>query len=345
MKLGLFVNEVQTELPQYTSTCLALEAVQRGHEVWYIEAGDFAHETDDLLYAHARRAPKKKYDSLEEYLGDVQGEKAKAERILVEDLDVLMLRNDPSLELTKRPWAQNAGVIFGQVAADRGVLVLNDPHGLAQALNKLYFLQFPASVRPSTLVTRSTEDVQAFVRDHDGVAVIKPLSGSGGQGVFLVREVANLNQMIEAVARDGYVMVQEYLPAAEKGDVRLFLVNGVPFEHNGKYAAFARIRKGKDMRSNMRVGGQAEKARITDEMLELAEAVRPKLIRDGMFFVGLDVAGDKLMEINVFSPGGLHSASKLTKVNFVGKMIDALERKVEYERLDRKVTNTELAML
>ncbi len=147
-------------------------------------------------------------------------------------------------------------------------------------------------------------------KEHGGHIVLKPLQGSGGQGVFLVQpdDKSNLNQMIESISRDGYVIAQEYLPAAEKGDIRLFMMNGLPLRYRGKYAAFRRIRSADDMRSNIHAGGKKAQAEINSTHLELAKMVRPKLVQDGMFLVGLDIVGDKLMEINVFSPGGLGSA-------------------------------------
>ena len=175
--------------------------------------------------------------------------------------------------------------------------------------------------------------------------MLKPLQGSGGASVFLVRpdDVPNINQMIDAVSRDGFVIAQEYLPAAEKGDTRLFMMNGRPLRVKGKYAAFRRVRSGDDMRSNIHAGGKLAEAVVTDEALRLAEIVRPKLVQDGMFLVGLDVVGDKLMEINVFSPGGLGSAQKLTKVNFAKHVIAALQRKVEYmEYYGRNFGNVEM---
>ena len=146
----------------------------------------------------------------------------------------------------------------------------------------------------------------------------RPLQGSGGASVFLVRpdDMPNLNQMIDAVSRDGFVIVQEYLPAAEEGDMRLFVMNGRPLQVKGKYAAFRRVRSGGDMRSNIHAGGRLAEAKVDDTVLKIAEIVRPKLVQDGMFLVGLDIVGDKMMEINVFSPGGLGSAHKFTKINF-----------------------------
>jgi glutathione synthase len=226
--------------------------------------------------------------------------------------------------------------------------VLNDPVGLSLAMNKLYFQQFPEAVRPETLVSRVADDIKRFVKKHGGTAVLKPLQGSGGQNVFLVEPEsgANLNQMIDAVTRDGYAVIQEYLPAADKGDTRLFVMNGQPLERDGQYAAVFRRRAKDDIRSNMHIGGKAEKAKVTPEALQLAEMIRPKLVRDGMFLVGLDIVGDKLMEINVFSPGGLHSACELTGINFAVDIIHALERKVEYVKLyDGHLANRVLATL
>jgi glutathione synthase len=166
--------------------------------------------------------------------------------------------------------------------------------------------------------------------------------------VFLVRQddLSNLNQMVEAVSRDGYVIAQEYLPEASEGDTRLFLMNGTPLRFKGKYAAFRRIRQGDDMRSNVHAGGKIAAAQITDIHLHIAEIVRPKLVQDGMFLVGLDIVGDKLMEINVFSPGGLGSAQKFEKVNFTQAVLEAMNRKVQYMKFYRKnFDNLEMATL
>ena len=150
------------------------------------------------------------------------------------------------------------------------------------------------------------------------------------RSVFLVdrKESPNLAQMVEAIARDGYVVAQEYLPEAKNGDVRMFVMNGAPLMVDGEYAAFRRRASESDVRSNMSAGGKAEAVKVTDEMLQMVEAVRPKLVDDGMFLVGLDIVGDKLMEVNVFSPGGLGSCQDLYGVDFAPAIIEDLERKV-----------------
>ena len=159
-------------------------------------------------------------------------------------------------------------------------------------------------------------------------------------------DVPNINQMIDAVRRDGFVIAQEYLPAAEKGDMRLFTVNGRPLRVKGKYAAFRRVRSGGDMRSNIHAGGTKAAAEVDHTAMSIAEIVRPKLVQDGMFLVGLDIVGDKLMEINVFSPGGLGSAQQFEKTNFSTHVVDAIERKVQYMRYyGRNFDNVEMCTL
>jgi glutathione synthase len=290
-----------------------------------------------------------KYKTSETFLSDLQGtRRSKSERITVDDLDVLLLRNDPSTDTGFRSWAQTAGINFGRVAMRHGVIVLNDPNGLAKAMNKMYFQLFPEEVRPRTIITMDRDEIKQFVQNEGGTAVLKPLQGSGGSGVFLVRpeDKHNLNQMIESLTRDGYVIAQEYLPAASEGDTRLFVMNGRPLRYKGKYAAFRRVRTGDDMRSNVHAGGTLKQAVIDEAHLRVAEIVRPKLVQDGMFLVGLDIVGDKLMEINVFSPGGLGSSQKFEKVNFAHAVIEALENKVSYMTFYRRnFDNDEMATL
>ena len=348
MKLGFLVNAVETEETGYTTSRLAVTAINLGHEVWTMGVGELAYDPDDKIRARARGVPKRKYANTEGYLRDLQGPRAIHQRITVDDLDVLLLRNDPAPDASARPWAASAGIQFGRVALRHGVIVLNDPNGLARAMSKMYFQTFPEEVRPKTIITRDRGEIRAFAKEQAETVVLKPLQGSGGQSVFLVRkeDMPNLNQMIDAVSRDGYVIAQEYLPAAAEGDMRLFLMNGQPLRHKGKYAAFRRVRTGGDMRSNIHAGGKLREADVDGTALHIAEIVRPKLVQDGMFLVGLDIVGDKLMEINVFSPGGLGSAQKFTGVNFNTVVIRALERKVKYmEYYRRNFDNVEMSTL
>ncbi len=348
MKIGYVVNDVATEHAVFTTTRLAMTAVNMGHESYTLGVGDFVYAPDGSIHAQARQANGSRHDSPADFLAALQAKDVEPTRIKVDDLDVLFLRNDPAEDAGERPWAQTSAILFGQLAAARGVMVLNDPENLANAINKTYFQHFPEQVRPRTCISRDIKEIKAFIAEQHDKVVVKPLQGSGGQSVFLINEdeQANINQMIDAVIRDGYCIVQEYLPAAVEGDVRLFVMNGRALRHQDQYAAFRRVNKSGDARSNMHSGGESVPAEVTDKMLELVEIVRPKLIRDGMFLVGLDIVDDKLMEINVFSPGGLGSAQQHTGVDFTEAIIQDLERKVKYKSYyDARIRNVELATL
>ncbi|XVX19092.1 glutathione synthetase [Actinomycetota bacterium] len=347
MKIGFVVNDVAGESPVYTTTRLALTATQMGHEAYLMGVGDFAYQPDGSLAAKASAGAAKKYRSLERYLHDVQ--KPEVQELMgMDEFDVVMLRSDPAEDASENPWANNAAVAFGHLIARSGVLVVNEPTCLANALSKAYFQHFPEIVRPRTLISRDQQMIEDFVDELGGHAVLKPLQGSGGSGVFLVNddEAPNLSQIIEAIARDGYVVAQEYLPEAKNGDVRMFVMNGRPLEVNGKIAAFRRKSTGSDVRSNMSAGGKASAVQVTDQMLEMVEVVRPKLVADGMFLVGLDIVGDKLMEVNVFSPGGLGSCQALYEENFATAIIEDLERKmIVRQHATGDFTNKSLATL
>jgi glutathione synthase len=347
MRIGFLVNDVKTEEGKFTTSRLGQAAVNRGHEVWAIGVGDLAYDPDGMIRARATSVPKERYGSSENYTADLQGKNAVKRRIALDELDVLMLRNVPSDDYLKRPWAATAAAEFARVAMRHGVIVLSDPNGLAKASSKMYFQLFPEEVRPHTLITRDREEIKAFANDQ-GRIVIKPLQGSGGASVFLVRpeDIPNLNQMIDAVSRDGFVIAQEYLAAAEEGDMRLFVMNGRPLRVGKKYAAFRRVRSGGDMRSNIHAGGVKAAADVDSNVLKIAEIVRPKLVQDGMFLVGLDIVGNKLMEINVFSPGGLGSAQMFEKVNFSAHVIQAIESKVQYMQFyGRNFDNVDMCTL
>jgi glutathione synthase/RimK-type ligase-like ATP-grasp enzyme len=189
---------------------------------------------------------------------------------------VLMLRNVPSDDFTKRPWASTTATELGRIVMRHVVIVLNDPNGLAKASPKIYLQLFPEEVRPHTLITRDNSEMKAFAKEM-GTIVLKPLQGSVWASIFLVRsdDLPNINQMIDAVSRDGYVIAQEHLPAAAEGDTRLFMMNGRPLLVKGRYAAFRRVRRGADMRCYIHAGGKLAPAMVTEEALRIAEIAWP----------------------------------------------------------------------
>ena len=220
MRLAFLVNDVDTEVDEYATTRLARAAARGGHETWYVGVGDLELGSSDGLFAAMARAARwKSDDTLASFM---EGIKARdAERIVMDDLDALVLRNESIDDLQERPWASPMGVVFGQMLADRGVTVVNDPNTLHRATSKLYLEEFPEKVRPRSLVTRDPEAIERFV-DEVGHSVVKPLYGAKGRNVFMIEGPGetNLAQMTEAVLQDGYAIVQEFIDGAKDGDAR-----------------------------------------------------------------------------------------------------------------------------
>lgn len=348
MRIAFFVNSIEGETVNYSTTHLALAALNRGHDICYLTPGDFVLRPDDSLLVRALMLPASNYKKAQTLYKDLRGKETRTETLDVSQIDILMLRSDPSEDAATRPWAAHVGTVFGRLAAARGVLVLNDPDGLTRAQNKLYFQDFPASVRPETLIAKSLEEIRAFIEQQKKGVIIKPLQGSGGKNVFKIDSPkdSNIKQIFEAVSGEGYLIAQSFMPAAAEGDVRFFLMNGRPLQREGKYAAFRRAPAQGEIRSNIHAGGRAVTVEVTETMLDIAETVRPKLVQDGMFLVGLDIVGDKLLEINVFTPGGLNNLSQMYEVDFPQSVIEALEAKLEIRNAYRgTLSNRELATL
>ena len=347
MKIGIVVNDVDTEVAAAATTVISRAAVARKHDVYMIGVGDLTYYSEGRIGAVARKAPPRAAESNARFVEAVQGKRAKRSRVFLDELDVLYLRYNPVEDKGGRMWEQDTGIVFGQIAMRQGVLVLNHPYTLVSATNKTYLEQFPEAIRPRSIITRSVEEIQRFYEEQDGCIVVKPVHGYGGQDVYLLkRDATNLKQIVESLGRSSYIIAQEYLEAASEGDIRLFLVNGHPLQSEGKYAALRRVNKSDDFRSNLSAGAKPHKADVTAKILEIAEIVRPRLLADGLFEVGIDIVGDKLVEINVISAGGLNAAGKLEGVDFGGEVIRAIERKVGYRRhYGDRIGNLELAVM
>jgi glutathione synthase len=325
MNIAILVNRIETETPRYTTTALARAARARGHEVFELGATDFM--CGRSLEAWAHRAPEP-CETGREFLAKLEDESSAA-RACLDDCSVLLLRNNPYDEMVERPWAAHVGLVFGEEAQRRGVVVLNDPIALTRAMTKLYLDRFPEEVRMPSIITRHAEDVRAFAKEH-GTIVLKPLYGSGGRGVFIQRadEHDNANQIFEAVSAFGYVLAQAYLPEAREGDVRLLMLNGRVLEGGGKIAAFRRKASNGDLRNNVTAGGHTEAIEDEAPLRRIADIVGPQLAKDGIWLAGIDVVGDKVLEINVWSPGGVLGASKFAGVDFATMLVEDLERRV-----------------
>src|SRR5690606_21993772 len=286
MKLAILVNDPLTEQPTAATTVIAHSAAVMGHNVFMIGVGDLTYRSTGPTGAVGYRVPEGGGGSQQALIDALRDPQADKVEISLREMDVLYLRYNPMENLESRPWEYDAGIVFGQAAVREGVIVLRHPYTLAYALNKMYLEQFPAEIRPTTVVTRRYEEVLRFHEAQGGRIVLKPLRGYGGQDVYLVDEsAANLKQIVQSIGRGSYVIAQEFLPEATQGDTRLFLFNARPLEVNGRYAAVRRVNETGDFRSNANpaVGGRPHRAEITPRMLEIAETLRPRLLADGIF--------------------------------------------------------------
>ena len=327
MKIAFVVNKTETEIDEYATTRLAKAAALMGHEVWYIGLGDLRiGDPDGEIGAHARKGVARDDDTLTVFTERMKA--SSAERIRLDKVDAIFLRNDSIEDLHDRPWASSMGSVFGQLLVARGVTVVNDPTVLLRAGMKMYLDEFPAEIRPPSLLTRNVEDIRTFVSSMDR-SIVKPLCGAKGRNVFRVDGdgETNLNQIMEAVLGDGYMYAQAYVDGAEEGDMRIFLLDGELIEVDGHVSAFRRVPQGNDPRANISTGGKVSPCDITASTRAMIDAMRDKLVHDGMFFVGIDVIGDKVVEINAESPSGLQAIEHLYKIDICPVVIDALERR------------------
>jgi glutathione synthase len=211
--------------------------------------------------------------------------------------------------------------IILDLARAEGALVLNDPRGLRDLNEKLAALLFPQCC-PPTLVSREAAALRAFVAEHQH-CVLKPLDGMGGRSIFQARVgEPNLNVILETLTGNGtqLAMAQRYLPEIVDGDKRILMIDGEPVPF-----ALARIPQGSDFRGNLARGGRGEARPLSDRDRWIATQVGPELRRRGLLFVGLDVIGDWLTEVNVTSPTGVREIDKQCGLNIAGLLFDAIE--------------------
>ena len=331
MRVCFVVNNVKTQRATYTTLCLAFAGHRRGHDIAFASVDAFSQgEGSDIVAEVVRPKPGRLRDAVA-YARALTAPTAPREDARLADFDVVFLRNNPNAGDQADADAFNPALDFGRRLKSQGVLVVNDPDGLSRAGSKMYLAGFPAELRPRTLVTRSIERVRAFLRELDGPAIIKPLAGFGGQNVFYVArgQTANLPQMVSTVRRDGYVIAQEFLPAVAKGDKRVLLLGGAPLRVGDTVAAYKRMRPRDDIRNNMHVGGSRRRAEFSDAEQRICDLLRPRLTADGLYLVGVDLVGDKILEINVYAPGGIHNINELYDIDVGTAIIRDLERKVE----------------
>lgn len=333
MKICFVLNKIASEKAG-TSVALMAKAHDLGHQVYAMGVGDFKFQHQGIITLYVKYLEGSiKVDTAKDYLKVLQGSSAKEKEIESTELDVLFIRNNPTEEKASRHWAEQSGLAFGRMIQQQGVLVLNDAHALSYGfIDKLYFEELPQEIKPASLITRKKEDILAFWEKHNKRIVLKPLEGSGGKNVFLVDEhERNINQIIQTISNHGYVIAQQYLPAVKEGDVRVLLMNGKVLQEDGELAIIRRVGEKGEFRSNFKQGATAGRCELTKQMQHIVDITAPKLIKDGLFFVGLDIIEDKLIEINILSPGGLDRFNEIGLPDFTNTVIKAIERKLYYK--------------
>lgn len=320
MKLLFIIDPIAQLDPGHdTSVALMEAAQQQGHEVWITQAHQLSIlEGQTWGWVQAVQLTPVSLVEGRWQIPQPWFQVEPVQYLPLAHFQAVWMRTDPPVDI---PYLYTTYLLDGIDPAH--TLVLNHPAGLRNANEKMYALQFQ-SVLPQTLVSSQKQDILKFV-EAQGQAVLKPLGGKAGEGIlFLQWGDRNLNSMIEISTQRGHipVMVQDYLPAAAQGDKRIILLDGEPI------GAVNRVPSGSEFRGNMAVGGQAVAATLTERDRLICDTVAPVLRRDGLYFVGIDVIGDYLTEVNVTSPTGIREIDRLSDTQLGQQVITWISQKL-----------------
>jgi glutathione synthase len=314
MRFVFVMDPMDRILPDKDTTFALQRAAQkRGHTSLHCEPRDVYLAEGDV-WARVRRttvSDRSPYFSLGE-----------PEDVRLADVECVFIRKDP-------PFDTEYLYVTLMLEKLRGrVLVVNDPRGLRDANEKLYTLHF-ARYMPRTLVTSDRDRIHRFVGELSGGAVVKPLDGAGGSGVMVVSKGdRNTRSIVDSITHEGreFAMVQEFLPAVRDGDKRVLVLAGEIL------GAINRIAREDDVRSNIHAGGRVEPCEVTSGERATVAAIAPRLVQDGLVFVGLDFIGGKLTEVNVTSPTGIQELSRHAGRDVAERVIEWVERRTADSR-------------
>ena len=350
MRICFVVGDVRAQQPTYAGVYLALAAHRRGAEVRFVSVDDLSFLDDNTILAVTRRVRHGHYAQPGDYARALASEEAVVEEDNLGSFDVVFLRYNPGRETggpAGAPLRVGAPVIdFAWRLRLGGTLVVNDPEGLRRAGSRMYLGDFPADIRAKTLVSRSPQELKQWVRALRGPAVLKPLQPHGGEHVFVVkpRQVSNLNQIITTVTKSGYAVAQEYVPEAEQGEKRLLFLGAEPIRVGKRIAIYRRHPViGNPEATTPETTATRSRCDFGPAEARICELIRPKLLADGLYFVGADIVGDKLLELNVFTPGGIHSVHELYGIDVADVVIRDLERRVRLRAAYRTTFDPEAA--
>ncbi|RQW62862.1 glutathione synthase [Vibrio viridaestus] len=313
LKIGVVMDPIESiKIKKDTTFAMMLEAQRRGYEIHYMQMQDL-HLEQGVALADT------KIVTLQEdpdHWFDIQSEQS----IKLSELDAILMRKDPPFD-TEYIYA----TYILERAEEEGALIVNKPQSLRDCNEKLFTAWF-ADLTPTTIVTRKADKIKAF-REQHGDVILKPLDGMGGTSIFRVKQDdPNVSVIIETLTNNGqnYCMAQTFVPDISNGDKRILVVDGEPMPY-----CLARIPAKGETRGNLAAGGRGEARPISETDRKIAEAVAPTLKEKGLIFVGLDVIGDKLTEINVTSPTCVREIEATFDISITGKLMDAIERHVK----------------
>ncbi|PKG38268.1 glutathione synthase [Psychromonas sp. Urea-02u-13] len=312
IKIGIVMDPIQdVKIHKDSSFAMLLEAQSRGWELYYMEMKDLYLE-DGRSFASSKKLTVQREEGnfyqLEEAVDHA-----------LSDLDAVLMRKDPPFD-TEFVYA----TYLLERAEDEGCLIVNKPQSLRDANEKLFTAWF-SEFTPTTLVTRSSARIRAFHAKHKDV-ILKPLDGMGGASIFRIKEKdANLGVIIETLTEHEtrYTMAQAFIPDIKDGDKRILIVDGEPMPY-----ALARIPAKGETRGNLAAGGRGVAQPLSESDWHIANSIGPKLKEKGLIFVGLDVIGDKVTEINVTSPTCIQEIDNAYGTNIAGKLMDAIEKRI-----------------
>ncbi|MDE4302499.1 glutathione synthase [Phaeobacter gallaeciensis] len=310
MKIAFQMDPVMgVDINADSSFRLAEEAQARGHELFY-------YSPDHLAYQEGRITARG-YDMTVQRVAGTPAVLGEEREVDLADFDVVWLRQDPPFDMHYITSTHLLDRLKGQT------LVVNDPFWVRNYPEKLLVLDFP-DLTPPTAIARDLDTIKAFKAKH-GDIILKPLYGNGGAGVFRLdandRNLTSLHELFTGFSREPLI-VQKFLPDVSNGDKRVILVDGEPV------GAINRVPAAGETRSNMHVGGRPEKIGLTERDREICAAIGPLLKEKGQIFVGIDVIGDYLTEINVTSPTGIQELERFDDVNIAEKVWQAIESKL-----------------
>lgn len=323
MEIAFLMDDLKSIDPvNETTSHIMFECNQRGHSVYFLEPHDVYIRNNEVV-ARMRNISVPPDQTIEEYWQSLILCLQKEELIFetVTDLDVLFLRKNPPL---------NYQTMEFLAPVNDKVFMINSTHGQVIGNSKLYTLNFP-DIIPETHVSRDPKRLKKIIDEFGGAMVVKPLQRFGGEGVIKVstKDRDNLNSLInyytqasKPYAEREPIMVQEYMESVKsEGDVRILMLNGEIL------GAMRRMPAEGEFRANIHAGGRVLKHDITEAQRKICRAISERLVQDGLYFVGIDVIGDKLMEVNCVSPGGIARINRLNDVRLETRVVDFLEHK------------------